>query len=153
MTDGVFGRSRQLSPNILLIQALLRENVATGEKRGKKQEEKKKMKMFLVATIVVASRPLERQLTGTPTTRANSYTLQAKEKRIPTDVRSSRAVVEIIATKPTENPEVSDCNDKNEDLYFIMTIVFASLIGVILILLISILIYRRLYRSSNVYIL
>ena len=124
-----------------------------GEKRGGKQGEKKKMKMFLVATIVVASRPPERRPTGTPTTRANSYTLQAKEKRIPTDVRSSRAVVEIIATKPTENPEVSDCNDKNEDLYFIMTIVFASLIGVILILLISILIYRRLYRSSNVYIL
>jgi len=84
---------------------------------------------------------------GIPENMNITIMIQAKEKRIPTDVRSSRAVVEIIATKPTEKPEVSDCNDKNEDLYFIMTIVFASLIGVILILLISILIYRKFYRD------
>ena len=38
----------------------------TGEKRGKKGE-KKKIMMKIVATNVVASRPPERRLAGTPT--------------------------------------------------------------------------------------
>ena len=47
------------------------EKKKTGKKRGKKKKKKKK-KTFLVATNVVASRPPERQLTATPTARANS---------------------------------------------------------------------------------
>ena len=34
---------------------------------------KKKIKTFLVATNIVASRPHERRPTGTPTARANTY--------------------------------------------------------------------------------
>ena len=41
-----------------------------GEKREKKTGKKKKIKTFLVATNVVASRPPERQPTATPTARA-----------------------------------------------------------------------------------
>ena len=55
------------------------DNGETGKKkRGKKenkgriQKKKKKIKTFLVATNVVASRPPERRLTATPTARANS---------------------------------------------------------------------------------
>ena len=44
-----------------------------GEKNGGKKE--KKIKTFLVATNVVASRPPERRPTATPTAGANMYEL------------------------------------------------------------------------------
>ena len=44
-----------------------------GETGGKKRGKKKKIKTFLVATNVVASRPPERRPTGTVTVRANTF--------------------------------------------------------------------------------
>ena len=42
-----------------------------GEKKRKKKKKENKIKMFLVAINVVASRPPERRLTATPTAHAN----------------------------------------------------------------------------------
>ena len=47
-----------------------------GKKTGGKKE--KKIKTFLVATNVVASRPPERRPTGTPTDRANKVKIGLK---------------------------------------------------------------------------
>ena len=52
-----------------------------GAEMKKKQGEKKKIKTFLVATNVVASRLPERQPTGTPTARANIYFFNPSQKK------------------------------------------------------------------------
>ena len=49
-----------------------------GGKKGKKG----KIKMFLVATNVVASRPPERRPTATPTARANKHNLSITKAQI-----------------------------------------------------------------------
>ena len=47
--------------------------VDDGEKKKEKKEKKKKIMTFIVATSVVASRPPDRRLTGTPHARANDW--------------------------------------------------------------------------------
>ena len=63
-----------------LIRALLLwEKGATAEKKNEmKWKKEKKIKSFLVATNVVASRPPERRPTGTPTARAKKIESQER---------------------------------------------------------------------------
>ena len=72
----VFGHSRQLSPNKFLIRAILQLEDFTTQEKNEKKGGRKKLKMFLVATNVIASQPPERRSTGTPHARAKKTTVQ-----------------------------------------------------------------------------
>jgi hypothetical protein len=101
----------------------------------------------------------------------HSFPVQAKEKRTLDDARSAVTVVKIrvdtttttstattaTTTATTTTTTEPDCDDKKTKLYFIIMIVLASVLGVLLILSCSILIWRKVlryrvqnYRSTNI---